>query len=67
MCGNQGFEAWTEWRRTGYPSFFVFSQTSLIGNSFPKRLTYPTNESTTNASFPGLAPLTKDVWWDVIN
>jgi hypothetical protein len=67
MCGNQAFEAWCEWRRTGYPNFFVISKTSLIGNSFPKRFTYPTNEATTNASFPGLAPLTKDVWWDVIN
>jgi len=22
MCGFQGFKDWTEWRRTGYPSFF---------------------------------------------
>jgi len=66
MCGNQGFEAWTEWRRTGYPNFLVYSQTSLIGNNFPKRFLYPTSESTTNASYPGLAPLTAKVWWDLL-
>ncbi|MGO3807678.1 MAG: SusD/RagB family nutrient-binding outer membrane lipoprotein, partial [Sphingobacterium sp.] len=29
MCGFQGFEAWTEWRRTGYPMFFVESVGSV--------------------------------------
>lgn len=66
MCGNQGFEAWTEWRRTGYPSFLVHSKSSLIGNSFPKRFLYPTSESTTNTAYPGLAPLTSKVWWDLL-
>jgi len=65
MCGNQGFEAWTEWRRTGYPDFLVYSQSSIIGKSFPKRFLYPTEESTTNANYPGLAPLTSKVWWDL--
>jgi len=32
MCGNQGFEAWTEWRRTGYPNWFVISVSSITGN-----------------------------------
>ncbi len=67
MCGNQCFEAWTEWRRTGYPNFFTYSVNSLIGNQYPKRFLYPTTESTTNANFPGLVPLTTDVWWDVLN
>jgi len=65
MCGNQGFEAWTEWRRTGYPNFFTISKTSLIGSNFPERFTYPTIEQNSNASFPGLAPVTEKVWWDV--
>ncbi len=64
MCGNQGFEAWCEWRRTGYPNWFTYSVSSIIGNTFPKRLTYPSNESTVNSSFPGLQPLTAKVWWD---
>jgi Starch-binding associating with outer membrane len=66
MCGNQGFEAWTEWRRTGYPDFLVISATSQIGNNFPKRFLYPTSESTVNSNYPGLAPLTSKVWWDVL-
>ena len=66
MCGNQGFEAWTEWRRTGYPNFFIFSESSTIGNVFPKRFTYPTTESNVNSAFPGLVPLTTNVWWDVL-
>jgi Starch-binding associating with outer membrane len=65
MCGNQGFEAWTEKRRTGYPDFFVVSKNSLIGNNYPKRFLYPTSESTRNVHFPGLAPITSKEWWDL--
>jgi len=64
MCGNQGFEAWNEWRRTGYPDFFTISRSSIIGNTFPRRFLYPTSESTTDANFPGLQPITTKVWWD---
>lgn len=66
MCGNQGFEAWTEWRRTGYPDFLVHPVNSLIGNNRPLRFLYPTSETTTNGNFPstGLLPLTSSVWWD---
>ena len=64
MCGNEGFEAWTEFRRTGYPDFFVKSVTSG-GNGLPKRFLYPTTESVRNASYPGLAPLTAKMWWDL--
>ena len=66
MCGNQGFEAWTEWRRTGYPNFFVISESSIIGANFPKRFTYPSTESTTNSNYPGLKPITAKVWWDLL-
>lgn len=65
MCGNQGFEAWTEWRRTGYPDFLVDPASSLIGTQRPERFLYPTSESMGNANFPktGLMPLTYQVWW----
>ncbi|MES2701002.1 MAG: SusD/RagB family nutrient-binding outer membrane lipoprotein [Bacteroidota bacterium] len=66
MNGNQGFEAWTEWRRTGYPDFFVRPKNSLMGSSRPARFLYPTSESTTNTNFPGVMPLVTRVWWDVI-
>lgn len=65
MCGNQGFEAWTEQRRTGYPDFLVLSVNSLIGNKFPARFLYPTDEINFNANFPGLKSVDQKVWWDV--
>jgi len=64
MCGNEGFEAWTEWRRTGYPDFFVFSKNSIIGNVFPRRFIYPNTSLTTNLNFPGVKSVTTKVWWD---
>jgi len=63
MCGNQGFEAWCERRRTGYPDFFVLSPNSLIGPTYPERFLYPTSESSRNLNFPGLQALTAPVWW----
>jgi hypothetical protein len=65
MCGFQGFEAWTEWRRTGYPTFFVKSVASTIGGvRMPLRMLYPSTESTSNINFPGLKPIYTPVWWD---
>lgn len=65
MCGFQGFEAWTEWRRTGYPDFFVLSAASTIGaGRWPLRMVYPSTEATSNLNFPGLVPIYTPVWWD---
>ena len=64
MCGSQGFEAWTEWRRTGYPTFFVPSAASS-GRPFPLRFLYPQSELTGNLNYPGTVPETTPVWWDV--
>jgi len=64
MCGNQGFEAWCELRRTGYPNFLPFPLFATP-KAFPKRFLYPTTESTVNLSYPGLAPLTSKMWWDL--
>jgi hypothetical protein len=66
MCGNQGFEAWTEWRRTGYPDFVTAIQSLSAGSQpKPKRFLYPTTESTTNTSYPGFKQITEKVWWDI--
>jgi hypothetical protein len=65
MNGTQGFEAWTEWRRTGYPDFFVYSATSIIGNTFPGSFLYPNTELTRNTNFPGQKQVATKVWWDV--
>jgi len=65
MTGNQGFEAFTEWRRTNYPDFFTTSNASTIGaGRMPERLIYPNSEVTRNANFPGIALIYTKVWWD---
>jgi hypothetical protein len=64
MCGNQSFEAWTEYRRTGYPTFNPVSFSGSAGRR-PMRFLYPTSESTRNAKFPGLKLSTERVWWDL--
>lgn len=65
MCGTQGFEAWTEYRRTGYPDFLITSLSSVLGGqNKPLRFLYPNSEVTTNTKYPGTVPLTTPVWWD---
>lgn len=64
MCGFQGFEAWSDWRRTGYPTFLVKASASVLaGNNGPLRLLYPNTEVTTNSNYPGTVPVTVNVWW----
>lgn len=68
MTGNQGFEAWTEWRRTGYPDFFTVSAQSTIGKTpaaFPHRFFYPDLEVQRNLNFPGQKLITDRVYWDI--
>jgi hypothetical protein len=65
MCGTQGFEAWCEYRRTGYPDFLITSVASTIGaGRTPLRLLYPSGEATSNANFPGNVLIYVPVWWD---
>lgn len=64
MCGFQGFEAWNEWRRTGYPTFFVQSVASTIGTGrAPLRMVYPSTEATSNSNYPGTKTIYTPVWW----
>jgi len=65
MNGNQNIEAWTERRRTGFPTFFVISKNSRIGSNYPVRIPYPETELTRNINFPGQKEVTERVWWDV--
>lgn len=66
MTGNQGFEAWTEWRRTGYPDFLTVSIASTLGDDrMPARLLYPSSEVTRNVNFPGIKQIYEPMWWDV--
>jgi hypothetical protein len=66
LNGFQGFEAWTEFRRTGYPDFIESSAASVLGtDELPARLLYPETEITRNSNFPGVKLITDRVWWDV--
>ncbi len=65
MSGRQGFEAWTELRRTGYPSFITPSLSSTLGaGQMPNRLVYVFSEQSRNPNTPALVLVQEKVWWD---
>lgn len=64
-----GYEAWAEWRRTGYPE----ERTLPAGKNIPLRLQYPDNEYFNNTEsyqealqrqFGGEDDMYQEVWWD---
>jgi hypothetical protein len=67
-----GYEAWAEWRRTGYP--ILTAAPGANGDRIPRREAYPTQEQANNtanynaaiAAFPygGADDLNARVWWD---
>lgn len=68
---GQAIESWTNFRRTGYPVLPVALNDQNNGE-FPRRLTYPSVEATTNATNvqaaiarQGGAELADPLWWDV--
>lgn len=65
MNGTENMEAWTEWRRTGYPDFFAISATSSIGSKFPVRVLYADTEVSRNPNTPAQKTVSDKVWWDV--
>ena len=65
MARFQGMEAWTEWRRTGYPDFFVSPQDNSLGQgNYILRLLFPDSERKANKNTPAQVPITVPVWWD---
>ncbi|WP_170114005.1 SusD/RagB family nutrient-binding outer membrane lipoprotein [Pontibacter mucosus] len=69
----QGFDAWAEWRRTGYPNLKPATH-YLNDGGIVRRYLYPIDERTLNATsfnagITGLKPATDKntsrVWWDV--
>lgn len=69
---GQGFDAWSEWRRSGYPALIPATDYFNDGN-IPRRLLYPTEEATLNGANydaavsrlnPGEDKNTAKVWWD---
>jgi hypothetical protein len=76
---NQGFEAWTQWRRLDYPTLTIPSKiyNAAVNNGIktvPKRFTYPASEAGTNsvnldkaASDIGGDNLYTPLFWDKYN
>lgn len=67
------YEAWSNWRRTGYPALTPTNYTgNVTGGTIPRRLEYPPSEKITNgtnynaavALLPGGDKLTSRMWWD---
>jgi hypothetical protein len=62
--GKQGYEGWTEWRRTGVPVLTKSVQGVPLTNVFPLRLIWPVNETSANPNVPELTSVDEPVWWD---
>jgi len=56
-------ESFFDFNRTGYPSNFVFSAVSSIGNKFPQRLLFPDSERKANPNTPVRKSIDVKVWW----
>lgn len=75
--GN-GFEAFFEKNRTGYPKTsavaqsdgnyvpgqIVYAKNGTTAGLFPRRIAYPLSERNANPNVPTLVPITTPVWWD---
>lgn len=66
-----GFEAWTDWRRTGYPELTAAVDATQTGG-IPRRMGYPSNAQALNAEGYNEAVARQGaddnftrVWWDV--
>ena len=71
LFGNNGFEAYAEYRRTGFPVLRPGASLGQTNGTVPRRLMYPSTEFTNNPT--GIAQaiarqgpnlLTTRVWWD---
>jgi len=69
---TQGFEAWSEWRRTGFPNLTPVPNARTADKQIPRRIIYPQTEQSFNnanlqaaiASQGGSDALNKRLWID---
>lgn len=66
-----GFEAWADWRRTGFPTLSPSPAAQNLGGQIPRRLGYTTNEASLNKvnyaaviARQGPDELNTRIWWD---
>lgn len=66
------FEAWSEWRRTGYPKIWIGDMPGATGGQIPRRMTYPIDEFAKNEEnlrkaidgLPNGDDFSSRLWWD---
>lgn len=69
------YEAWAEYRRTGYPRILVGNDQDALKGQIPRRLGYPTEEATLNGdnyleavdALGGVNTRKARIWWDAKN
>lgn len=68
---ENGYEAYAEYRRTGYPALKQFDGSTIDGSIFPNRLPYPNPEVTLNQDNYNMAiqnqgadNVKTKLWWD---
>ncbi len=69
-----GYEAWANWKRTGYPKLERADAVGVTQGLIPRRLAYPLDEQSTNhdhyraarqrQAFTDANKLVAPVWWD---
>lgn len=63
--GFNGFEAWTEYRRTGFPTNLPVGINNASGGRLPLRIPYPQNELATNGgNVPVIDIFTNKIFWE---
>lgn len=70
---ENGYEAYSEFRRTGFPMLLKQDNSQIDLSSFPKRLIYPSSEITLNrenymeaiSNLGGEDSPNQEVWWDL--
>ena len=67
----QGYDAWTEWRRTGFPALIPAAKPLNTSGKIPRRFAYPTSEASLNkvnydavVARQGADVQETRVWWD---
>lgn len=60
---HNAVESFIDFNRTGYPSNFVYSAVSSIGNKFPQRILFPDSERKANPNTPTRISIDVKVWY----
>lgn len=62
-ANSTAIESFFDFNRTGYPTNFVFSEVSSIGDKYPQRLLFPDSERKSNPNTPERKSIDTKVWF----